>query len=90
MFSKPTTRRKAFRFAIAGSALAFLVACNTGLSSGPRVNTSAPVPVALLVPGGSENAGDALLAQSLENAARLAMADLDGVTIDLRVYNTAG
>jgi ABC-type branched-subunit amino acid transport system substrate-binding protein len=31
-----------------------------------------------------------VLAQSLENAARLAMADLQGVQIDLRVYGTAG
>ncbi|HBZ43388.1 MAG TPA: penicillin-binding protein activator, partial [Maritimibacter sp.] len=30
------------------------------------------------------------LAASLENSARLAMSELDGVTIDLRVYNTAG
>jgi ABC-type branched-subunit amino acid transport system substrate-binding protein len=46
--------------------------------------------VALLVPGGSGQASDALLASSLENAARLAMADLNGVTIDLRVYQTGG
>jgi ABC-type branched-subunit amino acid transport system substrate-binding protein len=46
--------------------------------------------VALLVPGGSGQASDELLARSLQNAARLAMADLSGVTIDLRVYNTAG
>ena len=31
-----------------------------------------------------------MLAQSLENAARMAIADLNGVNIDLRVYNTAG
>ena len=57
---------------------------------GPKVDTSAPVQVALLVPGGSQNAGDALLAKNLENAARLAITDLDGAQIDLRVYNTAG
>jgi hypothetical protein len=60
---------------------------NTG---GPSINTSKPVPVALLVPRGSGQSGDDLLAQSLENAARLAMADLQGVEIDLRVYDTAG
>lgn len=38
--------------------------------------------------GGS--ASDNLLANSLENAARLAMRDLSGVAIDLRVYATAG
>ena len=57
---------------------------------GPAIDTSAPVPVALLVPGGSGQATDQLLARSLENAARLAISDLDGVRIDLRVYNTAG
>ncbi len=34
--------------------------------------------------------GRCLIAQSLENAARLAISDLDGVKIDLRVYSTAG
>lgn len=57
---------------------------------GPTIDTNAPVPVALLVPRGSGNANDDLLAKSLENAARLAIADLDGVKIDLRVYGTAG
>ena len=48
----------------------------------PKVNGKTPVAVALLVPGGSGSASDSILAQSLENAARLAMADLSGVTID--------
>ncbi|WP_106607083.1 penicillin-binding protein activator [Shimia abyssi] len=78
-----------------GAALALtsiaLVACETtGLSTGPSISTNAPVPVALLVPKGSSNSGDALLAQSLENAAKLAIADLDGVQVDLRIYATAG
>ncbi|OAN71894.1 ABC transporter substrate-binding protein [Sulfitobacter sp. EhC04] len=59
---------------------------NTG---GPKVDTSAPIPVALLVPRGG-SASDDLLAQNLENAARLAIRDLDGVKVDLRVYGTAG
>ncbi len=58
-------------------------------SGGPKIDTNAPVPVALLVPRGG-TAGDNLLAQNLENAARLAIRDLDGVQIDLRVYGTAG
>ncbi len=72
--------------------LVFLAACNLALpgGGGPTVNLSRPIPVALLVPGNSESATDNSLAQSLENAARLAMAELDGVTIDLRVYNTSG
>lgn len=59
---------------------------NTG---GPRINANQPVPVALLVPRGG-SASDNLLAQNLENAARLAIRDLDGVNVDLRVYGTAG
>lgn len=46
--------------------------------------------VALLVPAGSGNASEEQLAQSLENAARLAMRDMKGVNIDLKVYNTSG
>lgn len=69
----------------------FLVACDvTAPGNGPSINPGKPIPVALLVPAGSENSGDAILAASLENAARLAMSDLEGVQIDLRVYNTAG
>ena len=71
-----------------------LAACDpsafpTSGGSGPKVDSSAPVPVALLVPRGSGSASDDLLAQSLENAARLAIRDFAGVQIDLRVYGTA-
>jgi outer membrane PBP1 activator LpoA protein len=48
------------------------------------------VTVALLVPGGSGDQGRNVLASSLENAARLAVSDLQGAQIDLRVYQTAG
>ncbi len=67
-----------------------LAGCQTIGDGGPTLNTARPVPVALLVPHGSASAGDAVLAQSLENAARLAIADLGGVEVDLRVYPTAG
>ena len=56
---------------------------------GPKLDVNAPVPVALLVPRGG-SAADQLLAENLENAARLAIRDLDGVQVDLRVYATAG
>ncbi|MGR3506995.1 MAG: penicillin-binding protein activator [Paracoccaceae bacterium] len=56
----------------------------------PAIDNSAPVAVALLVPRGSANASDEVLARALENAARLAIADLGDVAIDLRVYGTAG
>ncbi len=58
-------------------------------SGGPTVDTGRAVPVALLVPRSSPDGG-AIIAQSLENAARLAMADLQGAQIDLRVYDSGG
>lgn len=58
--------------------------------TGPAVNPARPVSVALLVPGGGVDEGRNLLARNLENATRLAMADMQGVQIDLRVYQTAG
>lgn len=67
-----------------------LAACEPVGLTGPTIDAGAPVPVALLVPGGSGQTGDDILALSLENAARLAVADLDGVDIDLRVYQTGG
>lgn len=85
-------RRALFQIAAAVALLA-VAACDTipgGATGGPRIDTNAPVPVALLVPGGSGQATDELIAQSLQNAARLAIADLGNVRIDLRVYNTAG
>jgi ABC-type branched-subunit amino acid transport system substrate-binding protein len=48
------------------------------------------VQVALLIPSGSGQSQDELFGSNLENAARLAMADLSGVKIDLRVYRTGG
>jgi hypothetical protein len=83
--------RQFIRFALLPASLLALAACDTGgQGAGPRIDTSVPVPVALLVPSGSGASGDEVLAQSLENAARLAMRDLGGVTIDLRVYATQG
>jgi hypothetical protein len=84
------TARRTLPPLFAALSLSALAACVPGPSGGPSINTSRPVPVALLVPGGGENAGDIILAQSLQNAARLAIADLEGVNIELRVYNTAG
>lgn len=76
--------------------LAVLAACepvslsSPAASGGPSIDPAGPVTVALLVPRGSGNAGDDTLSDSLEKAARLAVAGLDGVQIDLRVYDTAG
>ena len=85
-------RRAATRLTVIFACL-WLAACDVlpaVRSSGPRIDATKPVAVALLVPAGSGQAQDDFLATALENAARLAMADLQGVTIDLRVYKTGG
>lgn len=73
-----------------GLAALSLAACEPMTGGGPLINTGGTVQVALLVPSGSTQQSDNALAQSLENAARLAISDLNGVKIDLRVYPTAG
>ncbi|MBO9434258.1 penicillin-binding protein activator [Ruegeria sp. R13_0] len=91
MFTVCKSVSKLAKTTIALTTAVFLTACETtGVGGGPSINTSEPVPVALLVPRGSGQSGDAALAQSLENAARLAMSDLPNAQIDLRVYDTAG
>ena len=90
MFALLSTARRLCAFALGAIALFTVSACQPGGAPGARIAPGAPVPVALLVPRGSGENGDEVLAQSLENAARLAMADLQGVQIDLRVYGTAG
>ncbi len=91
MFAFLRAARKLSGKIITVLSLGLLAACGDGLTTGgPRIDTARPVPVALLVPAGGGNEADDAMAQSLENAARLAMGELQGVTIDLRVYNTAG
>ena len=88
------TRRTATRILAFASAL-LLAACGNLPSpgiiagGGQRIDPNAPVQVALLVPGDSLIDGDSVIARDLENAARMAIADLQGAQIDLRVYNTA-
>lgn len=97
MFAFFRSLRKATRRAILPLAALALAACDPaalggvgGGGGGPAVDASKPVPVALLVPRGSGQGSDDLLAKNLENAARLAIRSLNGVKIDLRVYGTAG
>jgi ABC-type branched-subunit amino acid transport system substrate-binding protein len=94
MFAVFRNARKTLHRATMPLMLLALMACDTvpgaGFGSGQNISVGDPVPVALLVPSGSGQGTDELLAQSLENAARLAMRDLNGVEIDLRVYPTAG
>ncbi len=95
MFAVFDTLRKPLRLLILPFVAFALAACEPGMmtnmggGAGPKVDATKPVPVALLIPRGG-SASDNLLAQELENAARLAIRDLAGVQIDLRVYGTGG
>ena len=95
MFAILRTIRKPVRLLMIPFITVILAACDPaalgGLTrdGGTDIDLNGPVPVALLVPRGG-SASDDLLAKNLENAARLAMRDLGGVQIDLRVYGTAG
>ena len=94
MFAAFVSARKiAGRIFICLAALWALAACqpiSLGGGSGPKLAPGAPVEVALLVPHGASNPQEQKLARDLERAARLAVADLQGVNIDLRVYGTSG
>ncbi len=95
MFAQAQAARNTFLKVLAFLSLAVVTACDlpvnlAGGGSEPVIDTGAPVQVALLVPRGSGQSSDDFLAANLENAARLAIADLQGVQIDLRVYSTGG
>lgn len=82
--------RKLRHAALSIVALAMLAACDPAVvGGGPSIDSGDAVPVALLLPQTSGAQGPTLSA-SFENAARLAMQDLGGAAIDLRVYDTAG
>ena len=71
------------------TALAMLAACApSSTTRGPLINPNEAVPVALLVPKTAPNG--AILAQSLENSALLAVEDLGSIKISLQVYDTVG
>jgi len=94
MFARLSSARKAAARIFTLMSAMWLAACDpVGLvgandNTGQRIDPNAPVQVALLVPGGSGAGSDSLLASNLENAARLAISDLNGVRVDLRIYNT--
>ena len=82
--------RKSLGQLLVGLGAVALSACvATGPGTVPPGNGGS-VQVALLVPSGSGQSQDELFGANLETAARLAMADLSGVNIDLRVYKTGG
>ncbi len=98
MFAVLSSIRKALRPAAFAFAALGLAACDASLlgplggggasSGGPQIDPSAPIQVALLVP--RSDAGAAPVADSLEKAARLAIAENSNVNIALQVYDTAG
>jgi ABC-type branched-subunit amino acid transport system substrate-binding protein len=95
-FSPKLRLRKAIRSLTLILGAAALAACEPIASINPLQNLtpgagkSGPVTVGLLIPRGSGSQGDELIATNLENAARLALRDLDGADITLKVYSTAG
>ncbi|WP_211097171.1 penicillin-binding protein activator [Aliishimia ponticola] len=99
MFAVLSSARKmmarAFSRPLACLAFVALAACEPidlgGLGGGgQQIDPGKAVPVALLLPRGGGNSGDDLISQNLENAARLAAAELNGAQIELRVYATGG
>jgi len=90
MLSILQNARKSLLRTVAITAALALAACQPVGTSSTGVARTGAVRVALLVPGSSGQAGDDIISRSLQNAARLAIADLGGAKIDLRVYETAG
>jgi len=84
-----STLRKPALWAAAALGLA---ACEPVIFNGPidAVDPNQPVVVALMVPLSSGNSVTDQLAQNMVNAANMAVRDLNGANIDLRVYETGG
>jgi len=92
MFARLSRARKSAARLVAIASALWLAACDPVSipgGAGQPVGNGERVQVALLVPAGSAEESDIFLAQNFENAARLAIADLNGVSIDLRVYATS-
>ena len=58
--------------------------------AGVTAGAARPATVALMLPGGGGNEEFNALARNLENGARMAMAEVQGPEIDLRIYQTGG
>jgi len=86
MFAVLNSARRPMARAAALVVALTLAAC--GPMPGGGLRPGKPVPVALLVPGGSGSVSDEVLALNLTQAAEMAAADLQGASVDLRVYNT--
>lgn len=90
MLSVLMRARKSLGQIVVVAAALVMAACTPTTGPNAAGGSSGKMQVALLVPAGSGQASDELLARSLENAARMAIADLGNSQIDLRVYKTAG
>jgi hypothetical protein len=89
VFRRPRNLRRALVLGLAALALSGCQVAAPTLGSGPRLGGTT-VDVAMLLPLSSQQGGDAIIARSMENAARLAASEQSGVTVNLRVYNTDG
>lgn len=85
-----SARKSLGRFVLVLFALTLAACVPSGNSGNGGRSSGGTVQVALLVPGGSGQASDQILSDSLVNAARMAVTDLGGVSIDLRIYQTGG
>ncbi len=91
----PLTSTLSRRTLLTTGLAAGLAACNGaapfGVDSGAnRFGRGSTVTVGVLLPYGSPDSGQQVLAQSLENAARLAVSDTPRLDIALRVFATEG
>ena len=85
------SRRGALALLAAGALAACDIPVPSGAVSGAgRAGGDGPVQVALLVPYESARGSDGAVARSLENAARMAVADLGPGAVQLAVYPTRG
>lgn len=82
-------KRSALKYLIAGVGLLALTACDPTAISTSR-GTGGTVQVGLLVPASDPDGNVGRTAQSLINAAKLAASELQGVNVEIRVYDTAG
>lgn len=86
-----TGDRRLTRRALLVGGTSLIAACQLDLAGpGQVVGAGAPVPVGLLLPFGSDTASNDVVATALQNAAQLAVSDLEGVHIELSVHNTGG
>lgn len=82
---------RVFLFGFVAFALAACqIPTNLGMGIGGQRVTGETVRVAMLLPTGSSQGGDALVARSLENAARMAASEFGSVSVEITVYDTAG